>query len=416
MERRNLFDKLFGFFRKPTNYQRWEGLSGYSADFVPFGTNAYASDVVRATIHSIASNAAKLKAKHVRRLNGKVECVGGNLERLLTVRPNEYMNAYDFFYRVVTNLMLQNNAFIYVMRENDVITGFYPINTSAIELLEAPGNVMLVKFRFGGGSNVVLPYEEILHLRRHYNQNEMYGESNNPALLPALELVNTTNQGIINAVKTSGKLRGLLRFSQSMLKPEDIKKQRDDFISDYMSVSNSGGIAAIDAKAEYTPLNNTPILIDGNQMQLIEDKIYKYFNVNKNIVTSSYKEEEWNAFYEGVLEPLAIQMSLEFSSKLFTNRAIGHGNEIIFEANRLQYASVGSKIKIINTLTDRGLLSLNEAREIFNLSPIENGDKRIISLNYVDADKANQYQLGEKPKKGDDEDEKGDQDSGAESD
>jgi hypothetical protein len=179
-----------------------------------------------------------------------------------------------------------------------------------------------------------------------------------------------------------------------MMKPEDMKKQRDTFINDYLNISNNGGIAATDAKAEYVPLTNDPKMADAKQMEIIEDKIYKYFNVNASIVKSDYSEQQWNAFYESVIEPIAIQLSLEFTSKVFTDREQGWGNEIVFEANRLQYASNQTKIQIVQTLMDRGLLSQNQALEIFNLPPVEDGDKRIISLNFVDQSIANQYQMG----------------------
>ena len=412
MEYRNLFQKIFGAFKQEKNYPMWRGLGNYTPIFTPFGQNAYASDIVRSTIHSIASSAAKLKPKHIRRVNGEVQYVGGNVERLLMIRPNEYMNAYDFIYKIVTNLYMQNNAFVWA--RDGGATGFYPIPLSNLILLQGPDNELFCQFRFAGGQMVTLPYTELIHLRRHYNEDDIFGESNRLPLLPTLELIHTTNQGIINAVKSSARLRGLLKFTQTMMKPEDLEKQRQDFITNYMTAANEGGIAALDAKAEYTPLDNDPKLINAMQMQLIEDKVYRYFNVSRSIVQNDYKEDQWNAFYEGVLEPLAVQMSLEFSSKLFTNRKMGHGNEIIFEANRLQYASIASKISIIKELMDRGLLSQNEGREIFNLSPIEGGDKRLVSLNFVDADKANQYQLGEK---GDDDDgEAGNPDSGTKGD
>jgi hypothetical protein len=135
-------------------------------------------------------------------------------------------------------------------------------------------------------------------------------------------------------------------------------------------------------------------MADAKQMEIIEDKIYKYFNVNASIVKSDYSEQQWNAFYESVVEPIAIQLSLEFTSKVFTDREQGWGNEIVFEANRLQYASNQTKIQIVQTLMDRGLLSQNQALEIFNLPPVEDGEKRIISLNFVDSSIANQYQMG----------------------
>ena len=39
-------------------------------------------------------------------------------------------------------------------------------------------------------------------------------------------------------------------------------------------------------------------------------------------------------------------------------------------------------------------MSLNESRALLGLEPVENGDKRLQSLNYVDATKANEYQVG----------------------
>lgn len=417
-ERRGLFEIIFGPRPKPpATATQLKMLNGYTPVFTSFGQNAYASDVVRAAIHSIASNAAKLKPKHVRRVEGQVSYVNSSVERLLQVRPNEFMNSYDFLYKVITQLYMKNNAFIFMMTDGVDVTGFYPVNASAVELLETPSGEIYAKFQFMGGRQAILPYSEIIHLRRFYFENDMYGESNEQALLPTLELINTTNQGIINAVKSSANLRGLLKFTQTMLKPEDLKRARNEFVSEYMTVSNDGGVAALDAKADYQELKSEPRLVNHAQMKVIEEKVYKYFGVNESIVMSKYNEDEWNAFYESVIEPLAVQLSLEFTSKLFTDRERGHGNEIIFEANRLQYASVKTKINLIEKLMDRGLLSLNEAREIFNLSPIEDGDRRIVSLNYVNADKADLYQLGKDGESddedGDDNGNKGDQASGA---
>lgn len=370
-------------------------MNGYNPVFTSFGNNAYSSDVVRSTVHAIANNAAKLKPKHIRRLNGSITNQHSNLERLLTIRPNPHMNAFDFYYKIVTQLMMKNNAFILIQQDGFGVTGFYPINSSSVELLESNDN-LFVKFYFSNGNQLVVPYEEVLHLRRFYNENDMYGESNNEALLPTLELIHTTNEGIINAVKTSASLRGLLKFTQSMMKEDDIKRQRDAFVTDYMNINNNGGIAALDSKADYQELKSDPKMIDKEQMKFIEEKVYKYFNVNENIVMSKYTEDEFNAFYESVLEPLAIQMSLEFTSKLFTDRERGYGNEIIFEANRLAYASNTTKISLIRDLAPLGLFTVNEGREVFNLAPVEGGDKRIQTLNVVNADKADEYQIGEK--------------------
>ncbi len=394
-ERRSLFDFIFGrrpASSTPTAVQSLKMMNGFVPSFSQIA-DSYDSDVVRSAIDAIARNAAKLKPKHIRRVNGQITTMNSNVEYLLSVRPNPYMDAYTFWYKVITQKYAQNNSYVFVdWDETGQARGFYPINASQVEFLESQ-NQIFVKFAFLGGQQVTLPYQDVIHLRRFFYKNDLYGEPNHKALMPTLELIHTTNEGIVNAIKSSANLRGLLKFS-AMLKPEDMKSQRDAFISDYLDISNNGGIAATDAKAEYIPLNSDPKLVDAKQMEVIEDKVYKYFNVNVAIVKSDYTEEQWNAFYESVIEPNAIELSLEFTAKLFTQRERGFGHEIIFEANRLQYASTTTKITLVTNLMDRGVLSMNEVREIFNLAPIENGDKRIVSLNYVDAAIANQYQLG----------------------
>lgn len=254
LERRSLFDRLLGRYDIPKrDLTRLQMMNGYTPQFTSFGDDAYSSDIVRATINAIATNAAKLKPKHIRRIGGAVETVSSKVEYLLSVRPNQYMSAFDFYYKVITQLYTKNNSFILIQTEGFDVVGFYPIQSSQVELLEAKEE-MFARFRFTNGKVLTVPYSQVIHLRRFFNENDMYGESNSRALLPTLELLNTTNEGIINAVKSSAYLRGLLKFSQAMLKPEDIKKQTDQFVSDYMSISNNGGVAGIDAKADYIPL------------------------------------------------------------------------------------------------------------------------------------------------------------------
>jgi HK97 family phage portal protein len=413
MQKGSIWDRIFG---KPSkqlaNETQFKLMNGFTPVFSDFGEDPYSSDVVRSAIHVIASNAAKLKPKHIRRLNNKVNPVNGNIERLLSVRPNEFMSAYDFIYKVVTQRELYNNAFIYIKWDKTgQVEGFYPVDISNMSLVEA-NNILFVKFQFPDGRKFTAPYSDFIHLRKFYNRNDMFGESNSKALLPTLDLIHTTDEGISNAVKSSAFLRGLIKFTNAMLKPEDIKKQRDLFVQDYLDVSNNGGIAALDAKAEYQELKNDPKMIDDKQMATIEEKVHKYFNVNKKIIMSNYSEDEWNAFYENVLEPIALQLSLEFTSKLFTDRAQGHGNEIIFESNRIQYASNKTKVDVVTLLMDRGMMSQNQGLEVFNLPPIEGGDKFILSLNFIDAAKASEYQVGkEDPPKGGETDDKEDDNS-----
>jgi HK97 family phage portal protein len=221
------------------------------------------------------------------------------------------------------------------------------------------------------------------------------GEDNAP-LTDAVELVNVTNAGVMSAVKNGSVIRGILKILKKAIREDEIKKRRDEFITQYgVTSGNDSGIAGLDADMEYNQIDASKMYtIPKEQMQEVREGVYRYFGINEGIVTGKFSEDDWNAFYEGVLEPIAIQLSQEFTQKLFTPREQALGNEIMFEANRLQYASAQTKINLVDKLGQLGLLTINEGREIFNLPAVEDGEKRLQSLNYVNANKADQYQLG----------------------
>lgn len=377
-EKRSLFQIIFGFLRPRQQTTQLRMLSGHTPIFTPWYGNPYAADVVRAAVDAIARNGAKLRAKHIRRVNGQVIPVGGSIEKLLTVRPNQNMNAYDFLYRLITTWAIDNNAFAYPVWDGTNLVAIWPINCVSAEFLEDDSKNIYVRFRFADSGQVVLPYSEVIHLRRHYYKNDLLGESNKP-IDATLSVIHTMNESMPQAVKTSASLRGILKY-QGILKEADIKASRDRFVSEYMTLQNTGGVAALDGKAEYTELKNQPVMVNAAQMKELRDAVFRYFGVSENIVRGDYTEDQWNAFYESTVEPLAVQMSLEFTSKLFTARELGHGNEIVFESNRLQYASMTTKLNL-REMVDRGALTPNEWREAMNLAPIEGGDRPIRRLD-----------------------------------
>ena len=378
-EQRNWLQKVFGnLFSRRTGLSQVKVMSGYTPVFTPWGGKPYEADVVRAAVDAIARNAAKLKAKHIRRVNGEIIPVGGQIERLLQLRPNPRMNAYDFLYKMVSTAMLDNNAFAYPQWEGGQLVAIWPVSCVGADILEDERGQLYVKFYFADQGNVVLPYSDVIHLRRHFYDNDMLGSPNTP-VNTTLSVIHTTREGLAQAVKTSAHLRGILKFS-GMLKEDDIKAARDRFVNEYLSVQNTGGIAATDAKAEYIELKNDPKMVDADQMKELRDTVFRYFGISENIVMGKYTEDEWNAFYESTIEPIALQLSLEFTSKLFSDREIGHGNEIVFEANRLQYASVSTKLALV-ALVDRGIMVPNQLAEVFNLPPVPGGDKPIRRLD-----------------------------------
>jgi len=380
VEQRNWLQRLFGrFLGRRTGLTQVKVMAGYTPIFTPWGERPYEADVVRAAVDAIARNAAKLKAKHIRRANGEVIHVkNSDIERVLSLRPNPRMSAYDLLYKLVTTLMMDNNAWAYPVWEAGRLVAVYPVNCVSAELLEDSAGALYVKFYFMEGGTATLPYNDVIHLRRHFYNNDLLGSPNQP-INATLSAIHTTNEGLAQAVKTSAALRGILKF-QGMLKESDIEAQRERFIKEYLTVSNAGGIAALDAKAEYIPLNTEPKMINAAQMKELRDAVFRYFGVNEAIVMGNYTEDQWNAFYESTIEPLAVQMSLEFTSKLFSSREIGYGNEIVFEANRLQYASVRTKLELVQ-LVDRGIMTPNQLAEVFNLPPVPGGDVPIRRLD-----------------------------------
>ena len=388
----SIFDTLFGKFKNTVgNYTQFKFMN-YTPTFSDFGTRMFDSDTVRAAVDSIASNAAKLKPVHVRIVGGQVQQLSDpRINYAISVRPNALMSAYDFWYQMFAQREIKNNSFAIINYDREGNLSLYPISYSSIFAVEQDG-VLFMRFMLNSGEQLTVDYDELIHLRRHFYDHDVFG-ANNKAILPTLELLNTINEGLGNAIKSTAYLRGILQFTQTMLKPEDVKKQRDDFITDYLDMSNNGGIAALDSKAEYKELKGEPKFVNPVQMKYIKDNVYDYYNINQNIIQGNYTENQWNAFYESKLEAIGLQAALECTYKIFTKGQLGHGNQIIFEANRLQYASNSTKIELLNKLIPLGLLSQNEGREIFNLAPLPDGDRRFISLNYVDTDIINQYQL-----------------------
>lgn len=378
-EKRSLWDRLFGRF-KATAPQRTVVVDSTGGLFTNWSGDPYLSDIVRGAIDAIARNGAKLKPRHIRRINGKVlPPASTSLERLLQIRPNPRMSTYDFLYKMIATLYIQNNAFAYP--EWDAmgrLVAVWPVTCHGVSFSEDPQGVTYITFHLPDGTMKTLPYSDVIHLRRHYTKGIMVGDDNAP-IKTTLEVIATTDAGMAKAVKSSANLRGLLTFPM-ILKPEDLKQARDDFVKDYLSLENASGVAALDKKAEYTEFKTEPKIINAPQMQELRDRVYRYFGINEKIVMGKYTEDEWNAFYESVLEPIALMLGLEFTAKLFTERERGHGNEIVFEANRLQYASVGAKLNL-REMVDRGALTPNEWREAFNLGPIPGGDKPLRRLD-----------------------------------
>lgn len=370
-------------------------MNGGPAIFTQFSGNAYESDIYRSAVDSIARNVAKLKPVHVVTIERNRKDGDNYLNRILQVRPNPYMTSYDMIYKIVTHYYLYNNAFAYLQKdENGKLTGIYPLSPVNMEYLTDLTGELYCRFFFAGDKQVTLPFRDVFTIRRFYNSNDLLGDKNT-AILNTLDLAHTQNEGIANSIKSSATIKGLLKYNQ-ILSPENLKKEKEEFIKDYLSISNNGGIVALDSKMDYVPLEIKGVAIDNEQMSAIKQKIYDYLGVSEKIVNSTYNEDEWSAFYESVVEALGVQISLELTDKIFTQREQAFGNSIIMEANRLQFASNATKVNMIKELMPLGLFTVNQALEILNLPSVENGDRRLQTLNVANTEIVDEYQMNKK--------------------
>ena len=394
-ERRSLFNIVFGKKIRQAVGNYLQLMSGYNAVYTDVGDNIYDSNIARECINTISTHAAKMLPKHIQRKDGITKQYKGDINYLLSVQPNPIMTTFDFLYKVTSILYSANNVFVFINRDNKgMITGFYPLHPDNCTLYENNGQIY-IQFQFNDGNSYYTLYDEVIHLRRFFNNHDIYGENNN-VLSGAIETANTATEGIRNAIKTSTSLKGILKYG-AMLKGKDIKESRNQFVKDFITnLGDGSGIAGLDAKAEFQELNLKPLTLDKDQLNFVNYNIFDYFSISENIVRSKFDDIEWNAFYESVIEPLAIQMSNAFTIKIFGKESIKDGHQIIFDVNRIKYAKTDTKINLLKETAILGLYTIDEAREILDLPAIggEEGKKRLQTLNVINQDIADQYQGG----------------------
>lgn len=350
--------------------------------FYAWNGKLYQSDIVRACIKPRTKAIGKLIAKHVRETitesGKKIDINPVPYIRFLLEEPNEYMSGQMMLEKVANQLSLNNNAFILILRDSfDHPVGLYPIPCASVEAKYDESGTLKLKFYMMNGKIMTFPYSEIIHLRDDFFNNDIFGDNPAEALTQVMNVVGTIDQGIINAIKNGGVVRWLLKY-MSALRPEDLKRNAQEFADNYLSMSsNSLGVAATDSKAEAIQIQPHDYVPNAAQTDRQTKRIYDFFNTNEKIINSTYTEDEWIAYYESVIEPIAEQLSNEFTRKLFTRKERSFGNKIIFESSNLTYASMDTKLKLVQYV-DRGVMTPNEVRYYLNLAPIDGGDVALL--------------------------------------
>lgn len=364
---------------KVQNY--FQTLTAYAPTFSTFEGSIYEMELTRAAIHSFATHCSKLKP----------EAKGsGNqsLERMLQFKPNPLMDTKKYLYRLATSYMVDNTAIIAPLFDSsyEKIIGYYPLATPKARIINIDG-IKYIRYEFEPGNFGVFRLDEAGILNQFQYKNELFGEGN-ACLYPTMELIHTNNQGIVEGVKSSATLRFLAKIAQT-LKPDDLEKERKRFVESNFNSANAGGVMLIDAKYEdVKQLQTNQYTVDSAQMEQIKENVFNYFGTNEKILQNNFTSDEWGAYYEGKIEPFAIELSLVHTNMTFTPHQVAFGNEIIFSSNRLQYASNKEKLDIVTQLFDRGFLSHDQGLEIFNMPGLGAGlgDKRYIRKEYGLAD------------------------------
>lgn len=348
--------------------------------FHSWNGTAYQSDIVRSAIRPKVKAAGKLMAMHIRETAEGLKVNPEPYMKLLLEEPNPYSSGQMFRERLATQIALNNNAFARIFRdENGYPMQLYPIPAVSAEAVRDESGRLSLRFLLRTGRSMTVDYWDVLHLRDDYNDNDVFGSQKAEILSSLLEIISASDQSIVHAVKRSAVLRWIMKF-KATLKPEDRDAEVKRFSERFLSTDNEDGVIASDSRYDLDEVKQQPYVPTTRQQKEIVDRIYSFFGTNQKIVQASYNEDEYLAYYEAEIEPLAQQMSEEFTRKLFTRRERAHGNRITFGGMDPSFASMQTKLNL-EKMVDRGALTPNEWRRVLNLGPIEGGDKPIRRLD-----------------------------------
>lgn len=393
-----IFDKLF--HRPPKAQKPALTLDGFSPWYSQFGTNIYASDVVQQALKCIVDEIKKLSPTHIRMNGNDPVPVKGTIQDVLD-NPNPLMTTLDFLEKTTWLLLLNYNAFIIPIYRDETsgrsYEALYPIKPTQVEFIQDQSGELFVHFWFLNGYDTTVPYSDVIHLRYNYSVNDymggnLMGQPDHAALLETLKLNDDLLKGVARAMKASYAVNGVVKYNTLL---DDGSMEANLRKLEEKLKANESGFLPIDLKSEFIPLPHTSALVDEATLKFIDEKILRNFGVPLPILTGDFTKEQYEAFYQKTLEGLIKSFSQAFTKKLFTQRERAFGNEIKFYPKELIFMTVSQTLDMIKELSPTGGLYENEKRAALGLRPLpELEGKRYMSLNWVDADIAAQYQIG----------------------
>ena len=376
------FDFLF---KRPKVAKQVNGyfqmLDGYTPIFTNYDGGVYEMELTRACIHTFANHCSKLlptvQGADVR-----------GLSALINGRPNPFMTSAQFVYKVATLYDAKNTCFIAPILDNfDRLTGYYPVNASQTEIIDVEG-VPFLRYTFRNGQKAAVELSRCGVVAKYLYNSDIVGE-NNQALQPTLQLLTTQNQGIAEGIKNSASFR-FMAVVNNFAKGKDLAKERQNWVAENLG-NDSGGLALF--PNNYTnvqQIQSTAKIVDPEQMNLIQTRVLNYFGCNEEVLQNKTVGDEWSAYYEGKIEPFALQLSQAMTCMTYTAQERKRGNAIVWSANRLQYMTNQNKLQVSSQMFDRGILSINDIMDIWNLPHVPDGDKRFIRKEYTEISQLDQ--------------------------
>lgn len=395
------WDKWFKKPDKQINYSIADVLSGIVPLYTNgFGENIYASDVVQQAIYSIVTELKKLDPIHVRKVGDDFTSVSGNIQNVLDA-PNPLMTTSDFIEKVSWTLLLNYNAFIYPIWNGDTLVALYPLQPSTVEFDTDYGGTgeTWVRFRFPNGYVGDLPYDDIIHLRYKFSVSEFMGgnaqgQPDFAPLLETLKLNDTLLKGLAKSLNLQTTINGVVKIKTMQNKEDQIAKIKE---FEEKLQANQSGMLPIDISADYIPITKQVNLLDEKVLEFIDKKILRTWGVSIPIVNGDYTRDQFEAFYQKTLEPIVKSFGQAFTKGIFTKHAAqGFNNKIVFYVKELIFMNTDQKLNLFNTLGNIGGCYVNEMRTAFGMRPINDlQGVRMMSLNFINADDAKKYQVGQ---------------------
>lgn len=375
-----LFEKIFGNRPKEGRYEEaFKMLNGYTPQFRSWGGEVYEMELIRSAINARATHISKLAVE----MKGAARPA---LQAKMKHAPNEFQTWSQFLYRLSTILDVHNTAFICPIYDiYGEPSGIYTPLPHKCEIVQY-NNVPYLRYTFSNQQKAAIELSYCGIMTKYQYKNDFMGESNH-ALFPTIDLINIQNQGIEEGVKSAASYRFMAKLT-NFSKDEDLAKERKRFTAkNFARDAEAGGLLLFpNTYSDIKQIDVKPWVVDAEQMKVIRDNVFEYFGVNEEVLQNKAFGEAWSAFYEGAVEPFAIQFSEVMTKMLFTLREQTQGNVITATANRLQYMKNADKLNMSSQLLDRGIISINDVRAMWNLPPVEGGDTRIIRGEYYSAD------------------------------